>query len=265
MQASLPPNRESAKVGGTIVKAEQRTMSEVTGRRQQHRQEMLADIVTTTRALVVADGPGAVTIAAVASQIGVTPPALYRYADGRDGLLGLVREAVAAELTAELLKAQSASGAQPAAQVVAVCRQLRTWALRHRPEFALMFASMSPLPTDQYPAATRLARVFEEAVMRLWATQPFPVPADDTLPPQLRTGLVGYRERLVTRAVEAGIPISVADLSVAATAALLDYWMRVYGLIMMEVNGHLQHAIDDGQPLLDALLSQLVGTSYASQ
>jgi AcrR family transcriptional regulator len=244
--------------GKTIVKAELRTMNEATGRRQQHRQEMLADIVATTRALVVADGPGAVTIAAVAGQIGVTPPALYRYADGRDGLLGLVREAVAEELSTELLRARDSAGSSPSDRVVAVCRQLRMWALRHRPEFSLMFGAQAPLPSDQHPSAMRLAQVFEESVLRLWATHPFPVPADDTLPPRLRTGLAGYRERLVTRAAAAGVPIAVADLSVAATAALLDYWTRVYGLISMEVNGHLRHAIEDGEPLLDALLDELV-------
>jgi AcrR family transcriptional regulator len=234
-------------------------MSEVTGRRQQHRREMLADIVSTTRALVVADGPSAVTIAAVAGQIGVTPPALYRYADGRDGLLGLVREAVAAELTEELTKAREAAGPSPADQVIVVCRQLRLWALRHRAEFGLMFGSPTAQPTpEQNPAALGLARVFEETVLRLFASNPFPVPTDESLPAPLRTGLTGYRERLLRRAAEAGITLSAQDLSVAATAALLDYWTRVYGLISMEVYGQLRHAIDDGQPLLDGLLSELV-------
>jgi AcrR family transcriptional regulator len=245
--------------GGTIVEADCETMNEVTGRRQQHRREMLADIVSTTRALVVADGPGAVTIAAVAGQIGVTPPALYRYADGRDGLLGLVREAVATELTAELTHARDSAGGSPADQVVAVCRQLRLWALRHRPEFGLMFGSQTAqLTPDQNPAALGLARVFEETVLGLFASHPFPVPSDDSLPPQLRTGLAGYRERLLQRAAEGNIELSAQDLSVAATSVLLDYWIRVYGLISMEVYGQLQHAVDDGQPLLEAVLSELV-------
>jgi AcrR family transcriptional regulator len=233
-------------------------MNEGTGRRQQHRQEMLAEIVTTTRDIVVADGPGAVTIAAVAARIGVTPPALYRYADGREGLLGLAREAVAEELTNELLKAQESAGESAAEQVVAVCRQLRDWALRHRAEFGLLFGMLKAQPADeQNPAAMRLARIFEESVLRQFAARPFPVPSDDELPPALRDGLSAYRERLLVRASEADIPLS--SLSVAATAALLDYWTRVYGLISMEVYGQLGHALHDGAPLLDAVLAQLTG------
>ncbi|WP_163512567.1 TetR/AcrR family transcriptional regulator [Fodinicola acaciae] len=233
-------------------------MNEGTGRRQQHRQEMLAEIVATTRDIVVADGPGAVTIAAVAGRIGVTPPALYRYADGREGLLGLAREAVAEELTNELLKAQESAGDSPAEQVVAVCRQLRDWALRHRAEFGLLFGMLTALPSDQHSAAMRLARIFEEGVLRQFAARPFPVPADEDLPERLRTGLSAYRERLLVRASEAGIPLT--SLSVAATAALLDYWTRVYGLISMEVYGQLAHAVHDGAPLLDAVLAQLTGS-----
>ena len=242
-------------------------MAEVTARgpgaptrRERLRARTLDDLGSTTRDLLVAEGPHAVTVSAVAAALGMSAPALYRYVDNRDGLLELAAAAVARELAATLIDARRAAPGEPLAQTLALCRTFRRWALEHRREFGLLFADAS-VPrgiragSPAAPAAEALAWAFEEIVLRLWATNRFRVPADGELPAPLREALEPYRARLTAGARAAGL--DVGEVPLGATYTLLHYWTRVYGLISMEISGHLEHAVTDGGPLFEAVLTEL--------
>lgn len=234
-------------------------------RRDQRREELLADIGTITRDLLVAEGPPAVTMAAVAERLGVTPPALYRYVDGRSGLLDLACASVARELAADLVRHRETLGPDPLDRALGVCRRFRRWSLEHREEFNLTFAhpagrrvhptSVSATDDELCAAEMELAWVFEETLLRLWAARPFPVAPDDDLPPGLRHELRGYRDHLLTRAANVGL--DVGEPPIQAVAILLEFWTRLYGLVSMEVFGHLAHAVGDAEPLFEAALADL--------
>ncbi|MET9019525.1 TetR/AcrR family transcriptional regulator [Actinopolymorpha sp. NPDC004070] len=256
-------------------------------RRELRRRELLADIGAAVRELVVAEGQPAVTMAAVAARLGVTPPALYRYApQGRTGLLDLGCASVAHEVSAALRDYRASLGPEPLDQAVGICRAFRRWSLDHRAEFALLFAhpadhlNQLTLHTGTPAGATDttgaayttgdndggveaeviaavhdLAWVFEETMLRLWAARSFDVPADETLPAALRTSLTGYRDEVLTRARAAGV--TVDSLPVAAISTLLQCWVRVYGLISLETFGHLAHIGGDPEPLFESALDEL--------
>jgi AcrR family transcriptional regulator len=234
-------------------------------RRDQRREELLTEIGTVTRDLLVAEGPPAVTMAAVAERLGVTPPALYRYVDGRSGLLDLACASVARELATELIRHRETLGPDPLERALGVCRRFRRWSLEHREEFNLAFAhpagrrvhptAISSTNDEVCAAELRLAWVFEETLLRLWAARPFPVAPDDDLPPRLREELRGYRDQLLAKAAHEGL--DVGEPPIQAVAILLEFWTRLYGLVSMEVFGHLAHAVADAEPLFEAALADL--------
>ena len=167
---------------------------------------------------------------------------------------------MAGELATLLVETRQAAGDDPLAQTLAVCRSFREWALAHRPEFTLLFADASVPRSlgDGSPsaaAAEALSWAFEETVLRLWAARRFRVPGDDQLPGPLRTSLEPYRTRLTATARTAGLDIG--EVPLGATYTLLHYWTRVYGLISMEISGHLDHAVVDAGPLFEAVLAEL--------
>ena len=54
-------------------------------RRERLRREMTDEIIGTARALLEKDGPSAISVRAIARQVGVTGPAIYRYYPSLDG------------------------------------------------------------------------------------------------------------------------------------------------------------------------------------
>jgi AcrR family transcriptional regulator len=228
-------------------------------RRERLRARTLVDLEAAARRLLVDEGLHAVTLSAVAAEVGMSAPALYRYVENRDGLLQLIAASVAGEPTT-LVEVRRSAGDDALTQTLTLCRTFRTWALAHRREFALLFADAS-VPhgmragADSAPAAEALAWAFEEIVLRLWAARRFRVPADGELAPALRDALEPYRTRLTGSARAAGIEIG--EVPLGATYTLLHYWTRVYGLISMEISGHLDHAVTDGEPLFEAVLADL--------
>jgi hypothetical protein len=148
-----------------------------------------------------------------------------------------------------------------------VCREFRRWSLAHRAECSVTFshqatrssdpgASASAAGNEAAAAQLELAWVIEEALLLLWAAHPFEVGrSDDALPPRLRAALRPYRSQVMARAVAAGHAIEEPPLG--AAAVLLDYWTRIYGLVSMEVFGHLAHAMTNAEPLFEAVLDDL--------
>ena len=93
----------------------------------------LPEIVEAARALLESGGLSGVTMSAVAAQVGVRAPSLYKRVRDREALILLVAEATADELTARL----EASGRS----IADYARAFRAFA-HERPEgFRLMFAT----------------------------------------------------------------------------------------------------------------------------
>jgi AcrR family transcriptional regulator len=219
------------------------TSAAAPSRRERLRDATLAEIKSTARRHLVASGAAALSLRAVAREMGLTAPALYRYVDSREDLLTEVIADLYGELTEAL---EAARDAQPPGDIgwrlVAASWALRSWALEHPTEFGLVFGD--PLPGYAKPAegvsqaaSRRFGMVFAGLFAQLWEQQPFPHPATDELDPGLVAQLTAYAHAMNS------------PLPPGAVKVFLDCWIRLYGLVSMEVFGHLRFALDDGEAM----------------
>src|SRR4249920_1389354 len=77
-------------------------------RRQRVRAATTAEILGSARELLVAGGTESVTLRGIASSLGMTAPALYRYFASRERLLGALIDDLYTELAQQLQQARDA-------------------------------------------------------------------------------------------------------------------------------------------------------------
>ena len=257
-------------------------MTQAATRRERLREGTVADIKRTARELLVYGGPSAISLRAIARTLGMSAAALYRYFPS---LEALVRE-LAGDLYDELREAVTAAGdacgagasqrstagdargagasqrstaargadggaeadpwAAAAVRLSAMARAYRAWSLGHPAEFALIFGNPVPgiaeLEDDclspDHPGA-RLGAAFLEPFVALW-----------------RSGDPSGRHAPDLGASTAPlVAVHGDDLPAGALAAFLAGWTRLYGLVAMEVFGHLRWAVTDVSPLFEAELA----------
>ena len=220
-------------------------------RRERVRDATTAEIKATARSLLVAAGPQALQMRAIAREMGMTAPALYRYFTGHEELVVAVIDDVLAEITQTLRQAQAAAeaaGAGPVDRLGAICREFRAWSLAHPREFQLVFATAGEAPAPHHEggeADLSFGQVFLDAFVDIWAAQPFAVPRDQDLPSALAGQLRSFSAL-------------VGDvLPLGALAAYLSGWVRLYGAVTIEVFGHLGFAVEDAEPMFEAMLADL--------
>jgi len=228
-------------------------------RRDRLRADTVREIKTTARKVLVEQGVDGLALRAVAREMGMTAPALYRYFDSREDLV----EHVVADLYDELSDhlegvRDAAEPATPGVQLMEAARAFRAWATTHHAEFGLLFGSAGegviPAedlhgPGDHPPqvASRRFGGVFAELISRVYLEQGFPVPDEDELEPALRVQLTEWCAKLPV-----ALPLGVMHV-------FLSCWIRLYGMVCMEVFGHLRFALEDAAPMFESELRALGG------
>ena len=160
-------------------------------RRERLRDATMAEIKGTARRHLVARGPEALSLRAVARDMGLTAPALYRYVDSREDLLTEVITELYDELTSSLEAARDELPADAIGpRLMAASWALRSWALAHPTEFGLLFGS--PVPGYDvasqdvvHEAGRRFGMVYAALFDQLWEQRPFPCARTEDLDPQL--------------------------------------------------------------------------------
>ena len=237
-------------------------------RRDRLRAATIEEIIQTARQLLVKDGPEAVSLRAIAREMGMTAPGLYRYFGSHEELLRHVCASIFTELARDVHRAINAVAPAPPAtgdvtakmtvKMVAACREFRRWSLNHQAEFGMLFGVPLPgLDDGRYDLADECALEFAGTYftlfLELWGMVPFPVPADGEIDPGLRDQLGRYRDQLG------------ADLPLGAVLTFLRCWTVLYGAVAMEVFGHLRFALEDAAPMFEITLgdlARLVGLRY---
>ena len=233
-------------------------------RRDRVRADTVREIKRTARRLLVEQGEEGLALRGVAREMGMTAPGLYRYFASREDLVEHVVADLYTELAEELEQACAAADpATPAEKLMAASRTFRAWAMGHRHEFGLLFGD----PADDvirdrtmqegpaHEAKRRFGAIFGALITELWLTQPFPIWPDDEFEPALR-------EQLATCA-----QLFPVDLPLGVVHVFLSCWIRLYGMVCMEVFGHLQFALHDAEPMFESELRRLgeflgVGDQY---
>jgi len=237
-------------------------------RRDRLRAATSEEIIQTARRLLVQSGPEAVTLRAIAREMGMTAPGLYRYFDSHEELLRHVCANIFTELGEGIRQAIEAAAVPAGAadqvtakltvKMVAACREFRRWSLNHQAEFGLLFGIPLPgLDDGRYDIADECALAFAGTFftlfLELWTRVPFPVPDAADIDPGLRDQLSRYRDLLGT------------DIPVGAVLTFLRCWTVLYGAVAMEVFGHMRFALSDPAPMFEITLGDLaalIGLRY---
>ncbi|NUS72806.1 MAG: TetR/AcrR family transcriptional regulator [Corynebacteriales bacterium] len=220
-------------------------MTMMVNRRERVRAATVQEIKDVARRQLVTEGPAAVSLRAIAREMGMTAPALYRYFPSFEHLVQSLVSDVYDEACSHVETA-AASAQDSGAQLIAAARALRTWAVDHRAEYGLIFGSPMPGAPAADPAragaasggansgASRLAGIFYTVVEQIWEKNQFPIVTPDDLEPALRDQLAQYREQ------------HSSSLPLGALALCASTWVRLQGLVSLEVFNHLRFAYTGG-------------------
>jgi len=227
-------------------------LSTGTTRRDRQRAATVAEIKAAARKLLLEGGASAVGLRAVARELGLSAPALYRYFGSHEDLISALIADLYDELTDRLITLRDSDPeADLGGQLFLVAGGLRDWALAHPAEFGLLFGAPVPSPladhhelTPGHQAAMRFGAVFKDLVAQVYRQQPFPHPPDEALGAELVAQL-GQKSEVFD-----GMPAGAVYLA-------LNFWTRLYGLICMEVFGQLHWALEDAGAYFQAQLFEI--------
>ncbi|MDP9868577.1 MULTISPECIES: TetR/AcrR family transcriptional regulator [Streptosporangium] len=204
--------------------------------RERYRTQVRAEIKEHAWEQIAATGTSALSLNAIAKQMGMSGPALYRYYANRDELITeLVRDAYRS--LADTLRSASVAGADLAVLAHAV----RGWALEDPQRYLLIYGT----PVPGYHAPDDITAISSEIMMIL-----------------LDAGSTSPRERPATpfdihlehhRDWAAGHPAPPAVLRQA-----LSFWTRLHGVLSLELSGHFTGMGFDPALLFAAELDDLL-------
>jgi len=217
----------------------------VTPTRQENRVDTMRRIVEASRHLVT--GTGQMTLRAVANEVGMTAPALYRYVDSHEELVRIVAMDIDGSAAAQIAEARDAQPEDdPAGRMVASAVAFRQWALGNREEFSLVFTNLDVSCIEELQAESRTGLLFSELLFQVWARYRFPVPRLDELDPELV-------EILRDPKVPADLS-GVTDEMRPLIWLLQRAWAGLYGTVTLEVFGHIDPRIVERALLFRAMI-----------
>jgi AcrR family transcriptional regulator len=226
-------------------------------RRDRQRIATVAEIKALARQQLAEAGPGALSLRAIAREMGMASSALYRYFASYEELIGaLCADAYnsVADTIGEARDSQPAD--DPARQWWAIGQAYRRWALDNPADFGLIFGT--PIPGYQAPpeltgpAAGRFAAV-PAAVYAAAVEAGAADPSRTQVPATIEAG-----EQL---AELLGDP--AASYPARYVAILLCAWASLRGYLMGEVFGSLRELIGDADQLFQAHLGTvMVGMGF---
>lgn len=203
--------------------------------RERFREQMREEVKEVASRQLAEGGATAISLNAVAKELGVSGPALYRYYAGRDELLTeLILDAYRS--LADTLAAATAH----AADISHFAHALRGWALESPHRYFLLFGT--PVPGYHAPESTT-AITREIMAILLACLRP---PEDP-----VATGGEG-------REPEERPSLDQQQVSVARMRSALTCWTRVHGTLSLELAGHFAGMDVDPAALFEAELTSLL-------
>jgi len=218
----------------------------MTGARERARTATVAEIVRLARAQVAEHGPAALSLRAIARDMGMVSSGIYRYFPSRDDLLTVLIIDSYDQLGAacELADRSVRRRGDWRARWRAVTHALRAWAVEHPSDYALLFGTPVPgyaAPVDTIGPASRYTLVLLQLLVDLAAAG---VEHTTTVSRAMRRDLARLRELV-------GGAVDDATLLSGLTA-----WSAVMGAISLELFGHLNNVVDEPGALFDAVVEQ---------
>ncbi|WP_131769990.1 TetR/AcrR family transcriptional regulator [Candidatus Protofrankia californiensis] len=222
------------------------------GRRERLRTETTAEIKTVALELMASGGPDAITLRAIAREMGMTANAIYGYFTTRDDLVTTLINDVYTSLADTVDAAWDAIPAEePADRIQAWARAFRGWALANPEGFRLIYGD--PVPGYRAPAGGGAPDAARRVCTGLTALAAAAWPHAEHLYTGSDFGWSDFDAGLLDK-VRPAFP----DLPPAAVALALHLWARLHGLVSLEIYGHLRTQTISPDKLFREELTQLI-------
>lgn len=216
--------------------------------RARARAQLTQDIKDAARRQLERDGVAELSLRAVARELGMASSAVYRYFPSRDELLtALIVDAYEA-IAAAAAVADVASLARRddhGTRWLSVCRAVRSWAMEHPREWALVYGT--PIagyaaPPDTIEPATRIARVLSG------------IAADARRDGAARSPATSRSTSWVTEGV-AELMGDTHEPQDDFVDRALTMWVVLVGAVNFDLFGHLNNVVTDHDRYFDAAMA----------
>ncbi|MEV8596170.1 TetR/AcrR family transcriptional regulator [Streptomyces sp. NPDC052013] len=188
--------------------------------RERYRAQLRAEIKERAWEQIAAAGAPGLSLNAIAKQMGMSGPALYRYFASRDELITeLIRDAYRS--LADTIRTAAASGAD----LAGAGRALRAWALEDPQRYFLIYGTPVPgyhAPDDITMIASQIMDALLDAAQS--AAGPATTAAQDA---PLESHLADHRQWAHDH-----------PASPTALRRALHFWTRLHGILSLELAGH---------------------------
>ncbi|SCF83187.1 TetR/AcrR family transcriptional regulator [Streptomyces sp. Ncost-T10-10d] len=223
-----------------------------TSRRERLRAELEQEALAAARRLIATQGVEALSLSAVAREVGVTPPALYRYFEGKAGLTLALYEAITRDFVSAVAEAAGAIEAEDfAGRLYAATRAVLEWSVANPGEFDLLMGAgyarlvAAGRPVDQV-LIRELGGLFGQTFAELWRRGILAYPSEGELEPHLRSQVTAYGK------------LMQHDYPPGVAMVMITCWRQIYGLLCMAVYGHMASSFDDYLPLFENMMDDLL-------
>ncbi|MEU6375222.1 TetR/AcrR family transcriptional regulator [Streptomyces sp. NPDC046909] len=228
------------------------TVTGTGGRRERLRAETTSEIKKVALALMTAGGPDAITLRAIARDMGMTANAIYGYFPTRDDLVTtLINDVYTALADAVDTAWQTTPSAEPAVRIEAWANAFRTWALVNPQGFRLIYGD--PVPGYQAPEGGAAPDAARRVCIGLTALAAAAWPHAGHLYQDSAFDWPDFDPGLLEK-VRPAFP----DLPPAAVALALRIWGHLHGLVSLEVYGHMGSQTTSPEKLFREELAQLI-------
>ncbi|MDT0274796.1 TetR/AcrR family transcriptional regulator [Blastococcus goldschmidtiae] len=215
--------------------------------RERVRAEVTAEITDAARRQLAEVGAAALSLRAVARDVGLVSSAVYRYFPSRDDLLTrLIIDGY--DALGAAAEAADRPDDAPRARWLAVCRAVRSWALGHPHEYALLYGSPVPgyaAPQDTVPAAARVGVVLGRIL------------GDAARSGVLPEGAGKQDTHVVSRETAEVLGGDHPALDDAVRVRALLAWSSVFGTLSFELFGHFVGSVEDADRYFDRAMTEL--------
>jgi len=237
-------------------------------RRDRVRNATLAEIKALAWAQIAESGAAALSLRAIARDMGMTSSALYRYFTSREQLLSALAQDGFASLADHLEAAEAEpegtepEGTQPAGietdraggnRFMRVVRAYRRWALDHPTEYALTFGSPVPglechVPEVKAEMERGVAVLLRVMIAGLRAGLIHPPPLVGAGEPALRAKLALWGSTIDE------------ELSPESLGACMFAWTQLHGAISVELFGHMPPDLMPADELFEYQMREVLRT-----
>jgi AcrR family transcriptional regulator len=226
----------------------------VSNARQRVREAVRADIVAEARRQLAETGAGALSLRAVARELGMASSAMYRYFKSRDELLtALIVEAYDAIGHAVETAEAECEPNDFAGRWRACSHGVRAWALQQPHEYALIYGSPVPgyrAPENTNLPASRVTQALVAVIREAVEAGAIRAPFLPDMTPALSKAAETEADHVQNRGLF-GVPHDVIVRVVVA-------WTQLFGSVSFELFGRYVDVVDDLDAMFDQGVTEMI-------